>query len=44
MHSTQGKCYSIAEYEELLGEAGFNEFQFSTTAADRGFMTAKKPG
>ena len=43
MHSTQGKCYSTAEYEEYLGEAGFCEFQFGTTAADRGFMTAKKP-
>ena len=43
MHSTQGKCYSIAEYEELLGEAGFREFKFSTTAADRGALTARKP-
>jgi SAM-dependent methyltransferase len=43
MHSTQGKCYSTAEYEALLGEAGFHEFQFCTTAADRGALTAKKP-
>ncbi len=43
MHSTQGKCYSTAEYEEYLGEAGFREFQFRTTAADRGALTAKKP-
>jgi len=43
MHSTQGKCYSTAEYEEFLGEAGFSEFQFCTTAADRGALTASKP-
>jgi len=43
MHSTQGKCYSTAEYEELLGEVGFREFKFSTTAADRSALTAKKP-
>jgi predicted O-methyltransferase YrrM len=43
MHSTQGKCYSTAEYEELLDEAGFREFQFCATAADRGVMTAQKP-
>ncbi len=42
MHSTQGKCYSTAEYKELLREAGFCEFQFCTTAADRGCMTAQK--
>jgi len=43
MHSTQGKCYSTAEYEEFLREAGFGEFQFCTTAADRGALTATKP-
>ena len=43
MHSTQGKCYSTAEYEGFLGEVGFREFQFFTTAADRGAMTAQKP-
>jgi hypothetical protein len=43
MHSTQGKCYSTAEYEGFLGEAGFREFKFFTTAADRGAMTAQKP-
>jgi len=43
MHSTQGKCYSTVEYEEYLSEAGFRGFQFCTTAADRGFMTAQKP-
>jgi predicted O-methyltransferase YrrM len=44
MHSTQGKCYSTAEYEDFLGTEGFREFQFQTTAADRGALTARKPG
>ena len=43
MHSTQGKCYSTGEYEELATEAGFRGFSFQTTAADRGVMTVGKP-
>ncbi|WP_035616052.1 methyltransferase [Haloferula sp. BvORR071] len=43
MHSTQGKCYSTKEYQELAMEAGFRGFSFQTTAADRGVMTAGKP-
>jgi 3-hydroxy-5-methyl-1-naphthoate 3-O-methyltransferase len=43
MHSTQGKCYSTEEYEELLADVGFREFKFCATAADRGALTAKKP-
>ena len=42
MHSTQGKCYSTAEYETLTGEAGFGEFRYEPTAVDRGVMTAIK--
>lgn len=44
MHSTQGKCYSTREYQGFLTEAGFREFQFMTTAADRGALIAHKPG
>ncbi|HEY6168785.1 MAG TPA: methyltransferase, partial [Verrucomicrobiae bacterium] len=44
MHATQGKCYSTAEYEEFLSDAGFGEFHHFPTAADRGVMTAQKPG
>ncbi len=40
MHSTQGKCYSIAEYAALLDEAGFNAGAYHDTAVARGFMTA----
>lgn len=42
MHSTQGKCYSVAEYASLLQEAGFEPGHQQETAADRGFMTAAK--
>ena len=42
MHSTQGKCYSIAEYASLLRDCGFEPGVYHETAADRGFMTARK--
>jgi predicted O-methyltransferase YrrM len=42
MHSTQGKCYSVGEYAELLTEAGFEPGLYEDTAADRGFMVAMK--
>jgi hypothetical protein len=42
MHSTQGKCYSVGEYAEMLSEAGFEPGPYADTAADRGFMTAMK--
>ena len=40
MHSTQGKCYSTAEYAALLDEAGFTPGDYHDTAVARGFMTA----
>ena len=40
MHSTQGKCYSAAEYAELADAAGFTPGEYHDTAAARGFMTA----
>lgn len=43
MSVTEGKCYSIAEMETLLGEAGFTAFTFAETAADRSVITACKP-
>ncbi|MCE9520375.1 MAG: methyltransferase domain-containing protein [Verrucomicrobia bacterium] len=42
MHSTQGKCYSIAEYAALLRDCGFIPGDYHETTADRGFMTAMK--
>ena len=43
MSVTEGKCYSVAEMETLLGEAGFREFRYEPTLADRSIMTAHKP-
>jgi len=43
MAVTEGKCYSTAEMETLLGEAGFADCHFQPTAADRSIMTARKP-
>lgn len=43
MHATEGKCYSISEYYEMLIEAGFRNFSFQNTAADRSIITALKP-
>ena len=43
MHSTEGKCYSVAEIREYLGQAGFVGFRFQETAADRSVITATKP-
>lgn len=42
MHSTQGKCYSIAEYEAIGREIGFDAFTYRDTVADRGVMTARR--
>lgn len=39
MHSTQGKCYSSAEYAELIREAGFTPGEYHDTVVGRGFMT-----
>jgi predicted O-methyltransferase YrrM len=43
MSVTEGKCYSIAEMETLLGEAGFRDMCFTPTVADRSVITARKP-
>lgn len=42
MSVTEGKCYSTAEMEALLGETGFREPTFATTVADRSVITAHK--
>ncbi len=42
MHSTQGKCWSTAEYAEILHSAGFVAGAFSDTALSRGFMVGTK--
>ena len=42
MSVTEGKCYSTAEMETLLAEAGFRDFHYEPTVADRSFITARK--
>lgn len=43
MHSTEGKCYSLAEMRSFLDELGFTDFQFRETAVDRSIITVRKP-
>jgi predicted O-methyltransferase YrrM len=40
MHSSQGKCYSVGEYADLLRDAAFEPGPYRDTVADRGFMIA----
>lgn len=44
MHSTEGKCYSLGELEDLFGAIGFRDLQHRATAADRSIVTAVKAG
>ena len=39
---TEGKCYSVAEVNGYLREAGFQEGQFILTAADRSVIIGRK--
>ena len=42
MNVSQGRCYSVAEIESYLGEAGFRDFTFQPTAADRSVITGRR--
>ncbi len=42
MHSTVGRCYSVAEMGRLLAEAGFGEISCAPAVAHRSLITAKK--
>ena len=42
MHSTEGRCYSVAEMAAFLSECGFVEPTQVATAADRSVVTARK--
>ena len=42
MHSCEGKCYSITETAAWLKDVGFAGMQFTSTAADRSIITARK--
>jgi len=43
MSVTEGKCYATSEMETLLTAAGFRDFTFAETLADRSVLTALKP-
>ncbi len=43
MHSTEGRCYSVAEMEAELVRIGFVDVQFQPTAASRSVISARKP-
>ena len=42
MHSSEGRCYSVAEMEQYLSDAGFDDVGYVAGAAARGIMTARK--
>jgi predicted O-methyltransferase YrrM len=42
MSVTEGKCYSVAEMYTMLSDAGFSEYQFVPTVADRSVIIAGK--
>lgn len=42
MHSSEGRCYSVAEMEQYLRDAGFRDVNYVAGAAARGIMTARK--
>lgn len=42
MNITQGKCYSVSEYAEMLRETGFESGPYQSTTGDRGFLTARR--
>jgi hypothetical protein len=42
MHSSEGRCYSVAEMESYLVEAGFKDVTYVAGAAARGTVSARK--
>ena len=44
MHSSEGKCYSLAELYPMLEAAGFDTFKFVPTVVDRSIVTARRGG
>ena len=42
MHATEGKCYSLGEIRDFLGQAGFEKMQYLPTACDRSAILASK--
>jgi len=44
MHSSEGRCYSVAEMQSYLTEAGFDDASYVAGAAARGIVMARKSG
>lgn len=44
MHSTRGKCWSVAELEAMLGNAGFGSVEERPVAAHRTALIARRNG
>jgi 3-hydroxy-5-methyl-1-naphthoate 3-O-methyltransferase len=44
MHSTPGKCWSVAELTAMAERVGFADVTHRATAGDRGVLLARKPG
>ena len=42
MHSTEGRCYSTKEVDEILQEAGFTGSSLTEVAADRTMIIGYK--
>ena len=42
MHSSEGRCYSVAEMESYLVDAGFKDVTYIAGAAARGAVSARK--
>lgn len=42
MHSTEGRCYSVAELRSWMEEVGLEWIQHQPTAADRSYVLARK--
>ncbi|MGH3916216.1 MAG: methyltransferase [Pseudonocardiaceae bacterium] len=43
MHSTPGRCYSVAELTEMAQQVGFVDLEHRCTAGDRSVVLARKP-
>lgn len=43
LHATPGKCWSVAELEEMLIDCGFEDISSRETAGDRSVVLAHKP-
>jgi predicted O-methyltransferase YrrM len=43
MHSSEDRCYSVAEMEAYMSDAGFRDFTHTPGAAARSIATARKP-